>query len=39
MQQYEKPSEWCDRMIREAKNGEEAMAHFELKKLWESRGQ
>lgn len=34
----EKPSEWCQRMMREAKSGEDAMNYYKLAKMWESRG-
>lgn len=31
------PSEWCKKMMDEAKDGEEAMAYFELMSMWKSR--
>jgi len=31
------PSEWCKKMMDEAKNGDEAMAYFELMNMWKSR--
>lgn len=31
------PSEWCKKMIDEAKDGDEAMAYFELMNIWKER--
>lgn len=31
------PSEWCKKMMDEAKDGEEAMAYFELMNMWRER--
>lgn len=31
------PSEWCKKMMDEAKSGEEAMAYFELMNMWRER--
>ena len=28
------PSEWCKKMMDEAKDGDEAMAYFELMNMW-----
>ncbi len=36
MESKETPSQWCDRMIRAAKTGDEAMAYCKLKERWES---
>ncbi|UGO52707.1 hypothetical protein OPT79_76 [Klebsiella phage vB_KpnD_Opt-79] len=32
-----KPSEWCKKMMDEAKDGEEAMTYFELMNMWRER--
>mgnify|MGYP004441910499 FL=1 len=32
-----KPSEWCKKMMDEAKYGDEAMAYFELMNMWRER--
>lgn len=37
MDNYESPVEWCKRMQDEAKTGEEAMAYYELAKIWMER--
>ena len=37
MDNYESPIEWCKRMQDEAKTGEEAMAYYELAKVWMER--
>lgn len=31
------PSEWCKKMMDEAKDGDEAMAYFELMNMWRER--
>lgn len=36
--EYEKPSEWCKRMMDSATDGEEAMAYFNLMQMWIERG-
>lgn len=33
-----KPSDWCQRMIDNAKNGDEAYDYFQLKEIWLKRG-
>lgn len=33
----ESPAEWCKRMQDNAKTGEEAMAYYELAKIWKER--
>lgn len=37
MDNYETPSQWARRMQNEAKTGEEAMAYYELDKIWMER--
>lgn len=37
MDNYETPTEWARRMQDEAKTGEEAMAYYEIAKLWMER--
>lgn len=37
MDNYELPSQWAKRMQDEAKTGEEAMAYYELAKIWMER--
>lgn len=37
MDNYESPSQWAKRMQDEAKTGEEAMAYYELAKIWMER--
>lgn len=37
MDNYESPSQWAKRMQDEAKTGEEAMAYYELAKMWMER--
>lgn len=37
MDNYETPSQWAKRMQDEAKTGEEAMAYYELAKIWMER--
>ena len=37
MEVQESPVEWCKRMQDEAKTGEEAMAYYELAKIWMER--
>ncbi len=32
-----KPSEWCKKMMGEAKDGKEAMDYFELMNMWRER--
>lgn len=32
-----KPSAWCERMERNAKDGDEAYAYFQLKQMWQKR--
>ena len=32
-----KPSAWCEQMERNAKDGDEAYAYFQLKKMWKQR--
>ncbi len=32
-----KPSAWCERMERNAKDGDEAYAYFQLKQMWKQR--
>lgn len=34
MDNYETPSQWARRMQDEAKTGEEAVAYYELAKIW-----
>lgn len=34
MEVQEGPLEWCKRMQDEAKTGEEAMAYYDLAKIW-----
>lgn len=31
------PSEWCKKMMDEARDGDEAMAYFELMNMWKER--
>ncbi|AGC35360.1 hypothetical protein JLA_30 [Enterobacteria phage phiJLA23] len=33
----ELPSEWCKKMMDEAKDGDEVMAYFELMNMWRER--
>lgn len=33
-----KPSAWCEKMERNAKDGDEAYAYFQLKQMWKQRG-
>ena len=33
----ETPYEWCERMEREAKDGDEAYRYFQLKEMWKIR--
>ena len=35
--QNETPCEWCERMEREAKNGDDAYRYFQLKEMWKMR--
>ena len=37
MDSYESPSQWAERMMKEAKNGDIAMMYFELMNLWKER--
>nr|DAH81972.1 MAG TPA: Protein of unknown function (DUF3012) [Caudoviricetes sp.] len=37
MEVQEGPLEWCKRMQDEAKTGEEAMAYYDLAKIWMER--
>ena len=37
MEVQESPVEWCKRMQHDAKTGEEAMAYYELAKIWMER--
>lgn len=37
MEAQESPADWCKRMQDEAKTGEEAMAYYELAKMWMER--
>lgn len=37
MDNYESPSQWCKRMQDEAKAAEEAVAYYELAKMWMER--
>lgn len=32
-----KPSAWCEQMERNAKDGDEAYAYFQLKQMWKRR--
>lgn len=32
-----KPSAWCEEMERNAKDGDEAYAYFQLKQMWKQR--
>lgn len=32
-----KPSAWCEQMERNAKDGDEAYAYFQLKQMWKKR--
>lgn len=32
-----KPSAWCEQMERNAKDGDEAYAYFQLKQMWKQR--
>lgn len=32
-----KPSAWCEQMERNAKDGDEAYAYFQLKQIWKQR--
>lgn len=32
-----KPSAWCEKMDRNAKDGDEAYAYFQLKQMWKQR--
>ena len=32
-----KPSTWCEQMERNAKDGDEAYAYFQLKQMWKQR--
>lgn len=36
-QMWPKPSVWCEQMARNAKDGDEAYAYFQLKRMWEQR--
>ncbi|UFK26901.1 hypothetical protein [Vibrio phage vB_VpaP_AL-1] len=35
----EKPSEWCARMSRNAKDGDTAYHYWQMQRHWESKGQ
>lgn len=35
----EKPSDWCQRMMDNAKDGNEAYNYYELKQMWLGRNQ
>lgn len=37
MPQSESPSEWCERMEHEAKDGDDAYRYFQMKELWRKR--
>ena len=37
MEAQESPVEWCKRMQDESKTGEEAIAYYELDKIWMER--